>query len=82
MLTSPIPTINLFLLLHSLLKGVSDAKYKVKKLVLVAETTSVNSVVYGQKWAWPRKRACRIGSRSRKKLNPIIFHNNNTQTII
>ena len=30
-------------------------------------TTSVNSVVYAQKWAWPRKnKAHRIGLRSRK----------------
>ena len=29
--------------------------------------TSVNSVVYAQNWAWHRKRAHKIGSRSRNK---------------
>ena len=63
-----IPTINVFLLLHSLLKGVSGAKHKVKtSFNNINNTTSVNMVVYAQKWAWPRKRAHRISSRSRKK---------------
>ena len=73
LVTSPIPTINVFLLLHSLLKGVSDAKYKVKASFSSRNnTTSANSVIYAQKWAWPEKEPTEL-ARGVGKIEPHHF---------